>query len=218
MLYRRGDFVAPVQLICNHIPNQLLQHYNITSLCSAADTCRTMGPSAKPQFRAVGTSVSHLSAREVLASLGIFRHRIAGGRGGVPQLFEMAKLIIRDYCTGKLLHWEFPPNISPSQLSDQDDCDRVLRPNKMPGVLANSATDDSGDQQTTTSDKQSLPDTNEDLLLQLVAEDRASLGATQANASEKNGSGAAVMTKRKARHLQKQLLQNQNVNYVTSKR
>jgi hypothetical protein len=58
-----------------------------------------------------------LEAREFLTALACSRHQTSGGKGGLPRLFDMAKLVLRDYCSGNLRHWRIPPN---NELSEDD--------------------------------------------------------------------------------------------------
>ncbi|XP_053993561.1 uncharacterized protein LOC128884295 [Hylaeus volcanicus] len=87
----RGSFTAPIQLICNQIGQQLFDYYNVK----------------KDTYKSKNT---FLEAREFLTALAFSRHQTSGGKGGLPRLFDMAKLVLRDYCSGNLRHWRIPPN------------------------------------------------------------------------------------------------------------
>lgn len=56
-------------------------------------------------------SSSGLDASKFLSLLATSRGYVSGGKGGLPDLFQTAKFVLRDFTTGKLLYWVLPPDL-----------------------------------------------------------------------------------------------------------
>lgn len=204
--HMRGNFTAPVQLICDRLNAELFRHYNVgprRNQNGATSTQRTLLSN--------GRSGSKLSAREFLTTLALSRHQIAGGKGGVPQLFEMAKMVLRDYCIGKLLHWELPPGALPQSPTEEG----TLNKAKATEALENNAAIQTERHLSTKDDKEITDEDSEDdaELLEMAGEENGSGISSLNNVSVGKGAESAV-TKRKMRHMQKQQARGRNTSKI----
>lgn len=94
----KGDICEPAQLICDRATISLPHHFGV----EPAHTSWLARPShANPG--------GILDARGFLTDVAMKRKYIAAGRGGVADLFRTTKMLLKDYCSGKLLHCEAPP-------------------------------------------------------------------------------------------------------------
>eukprot|EP01071_Lankesteria_metandrocarpae_P008433 Lankesteria_metandrocarpae@DN4962_c0_g1_i2.p1 len=86
----RGDYVEPVNVLCQMIGKSLARFYNVTDALKAG---------------------APITGATLLTALANRRRYISGGKGGLPDLYRSAKIVLRDYCTGKMCHCIPPPNI-----------------------------------------------------------------------------------------------------------
>eukprot|EP00923_Selenidium_pygospionis_P023405 GHVN01040778.1.p1 GENE.GHVN01040778.1~~GHVN01040778.1.p1 ORF type:complete len:600 (-),score=101.83 GHVN01040778.1:808-2472(-) len=107
----RGEITAAAQLICDRVPGTLCHYYGVTP-----------PPSAWLQQR--GKADKRLVATEFMDAVAKSRSYTMAGRGGLPDRGRVARMMLRDYCTGKVVHFELPPNFAPTigsaLLSDQN--------------------------------------------------------------------------------------------------
>lgn len=113
----RGNFVAPIQIICDLIPYTLIQQYNLTHQFTFSRSKKTQVAQTRqlvPQHHSYGPEPlplgQRLDASKFLVQLATSRGYISGGKGGLPDLFQTAKFVLRDFTIGKLIHWILPPD------------------------------------------------------------------------------------------------------------
>ncbi|KAL8435608.1 hypothetical protein Efla_005953 [Eimeria flavescens] len=109
----RGDYLPSVEMVCRAIPHSLLRLYGISAEAyrEALKACeRSSGP-ADPQL-ARGSQhqplQERLAATPVLLAIAAQRHFVAAGKGGQPDLYRVAKIILRDFTSGRLLRCHLP--------------------------------------------------------------------------------------------------------------
>ncbi|KAK1443359.1 ras GTPase GNL1-like protein [Babesia gibsoni] len=90
----RGSLLFAVQLICNRIPKQLCQRYDVNLA-----ECVIVG---KEKRRI-------LFSQKFLECICHSRKFFSGGKGGQPDIGRAAKLVIKDYINGDLLYCAWPP-------------------------------------------------------------------------------------------------------------
>ncbi|CDJ39188.1 hypothetical protein ETH_00028655, partial [Eimeria tenella] len=112
----RGDYLASVQLICDSIPYSLIRHYGISpeayrsalKLNPYSSSSSSSGSSSSSSSSSVGGTSGPLQqgarveAAALLASVAAQRHFMSGGRGGQLDLHRVAKLLLRDFSAGRL--------------------------------------------------------------------------------------------------------------------
>lgn len=108
-----GDYISSIQLVCDWIPKTLLRHYGITADAyrEAQKTCRIIrgpqGPRGAHGNETEGLQ-ERLDASCVLVAVAAQRHFVSGGKGGQLDLYRVAKLMLRDFTTGRLLRCHLP--------------------------------------------------------------------------------------------------------------
>lgn len=119
----RGDYLSPLQVICDMIPERLIRHFNLnpayiarSSLSKARADDLLLRDADDATIRAA-LPEGRLPADRFLTLLAVTRGYVSGGKGGLPDVFQTSKLVLRDFTTGKLLHWTFPPKGPPPALS-----------------------------------------------------------------------------------------------------
>ncbi|GBE60310.1 GTPase subfamily protein [Babesia ovata] len=90
----RGSLIFAVQLICNRIPKQLCERYDVDRA-----ECVILGRDNKPI----------LFSQKFLEFICHSRKFYSGGKGGQPDLGRAAKLVVKDYVNGSLLYCAWPP-------------------------------------------------------------------------------------------------------------
>ncbi|EDO07399.1 50S ribosome-binding GTPase family protein [Babesia bovis T2Bo] len=95
----RGSLIFAVQLICNRIPNQCCERYDVDRA-----ECITINKNKKPI----------LLSTKFLECICNSRKFFSGGKGGQPDLGRAAKLVVKDYVNGNLLYCAWPPDFKPS--------------------------------------------------------------------------------------------------------
>ncbi|CDR94517.1 GTPase subfamily protein, putative [Babesia bigemina] len=90
----RGSLIFAVQLICNRIPKQLCERYDVDRA-----ECVILGRDSKPI----------LFSQKFLEFICHSRKFYSGGKGGQPDLGRAAKLVVKDYVSGSLLYCAWPP-------------------------------------------------------------------------------------------------------------
>lgn len=105
-----GDYLPSIQMICDAIPYTLVRNYGITADAyrAAQKSCRSIGGPAYPRRTQQETAVERLEAAPVLLAVAAQRHFVSGGKGGQLDLYRVAKLILRDFTTGRLLRCHIP--------------------------------------------------------------------------------------------------------------
>lgn len=112
-----GDYVTPIQIICDLIPDILIRQYNLNT--------KLLGDRRLPR----------IDALHFLTALARSRGFISGGRGGSPDLFQASKLVLRDFTLEKLPHYALPPDSAssppeslqtPCEALEQNDDDLLL--------------------------------------------------------------------------------------------
>eukprot|EP00922_Rhytidocystis_sp_ex-Travisia-forbesii_P004284 GHVS01006221.1.p1 GENE.GHVS01006221.1~~GHVS01006221.1.p1 ORF type:complete len:708 (-),score=181.12 GHVS01006221.1:260-2383(-) len=88
----RGQYLPAVQLICDRIPLQ---------------ACGTYGISTQH----AGLSDGKLDAQRFLKAFAENRKFFSGGGAGHLDFFRAARIVLRDYCTGKLVYCHLPPGV-----------------------------------------------------------------------------------------------------------
>lgn len=132
----RGDYLPSVQLICEWIPYSLLTYYGVSvqayrqalfscTFCSSSVTSKyKMG--VPQQQVTVAASSDVLEARPLLVSIALQRHFVSGGKGGQPDLYRVAKMILRDFTSGTLVRCHLPMGSVFGQLEEQKMCSAFL--------------------------------------------------------------------------------------------
>ncbi|CBZ49826.1 GTP-binding protein, related [Neospora caninum Liverpool] len=116
--HMRGEFVPSIQLLCDRIPHQLLRRYALpapdatSSLSSrspknrSAQTDRrpraSRGQEPRAEHRSGVSEASRLHAPNFLESLAQKRKFTAGGKGGQWDLYRVAKMVLKDYASGRV--------------------------------------------------------------------------------------------------------------------
>ncbi|ORM39457.1 GTPase LSG1-1 [Babesia sp. Xinjiang] len=91
----RGSLIFAVQLICNRVPKQCCERYDVDRAeCVIADR----------ENRPILLSTKFL---ELICNSRKF---YSGGRGGQPDIGRAAKLVVKDYVNGNLLYCAWPPH------------------------------------------------------------------------------------------------------------
>ncbi|CEM08633.1 unnamed protein product [Vitrella brassicaformis CCMP3155] len=117
----RGDFLPPVQLVCDKITPELLATYLPEALPTrdqdSSDTHQQQGgrhlAAHQPMLDALQRSflrTGRVDAQTFLTALAHVRGYHSGGKGGQPDLFRTARMVVQHFCTGKLRHVEMPPS------------------------------------------------------------------------------------------------------------
>ncbi|GFE54218.1 GTPase subfamily protein [Babesia ovis] len=94
----RGSLIFAVQLICNRIPKQCCERYDVDRA-----ECITINKYNKPI----------LLSTKFLECICNSRKFYSGGKGGQPDLGRAAKLVVKDYVNGNLLYCAWPPQCKP---------------------------------------------------------------------------------------------------------
>lgn len=101
------DFIDPIRLIVGKIgPEPILKRYGVSASEVRDGAIR----------RGVGETSDEM-AHQVLCGLATHRHHFL--RVGVPDETWAARRVLRDFCTGQLLHCEFPPGCESSSVGPQ---------------------------------------------------------------------------------------------------
>ncbi|CAE7594185.1 lsg1 [Symbiodinium pilosum] len=96
------DFIDPIRVIVGKIgPEPILKRYGVSASEVRDGAIR----------RGVGEASDEM-AHQVLCGLATHRHHFL--RVGVPDETWAARRVLRDFCTGQLLHCELPPGSQPS--------------------------------------------------------------------------------------------------------
>jgi len=121
------DFIDPIRLIVGKIGSEpILKRYGVSASEVRDGAIR----------RGVGEASDEM-AHQVLCGLATHRHHFL--RVGVPDETWAARRVLRDFCSGQLLHCEFPPGSEPSielqateegSESDFSDLDEFLEASK----------------------------------------------------------------------------------------
>ncbi|GIX62737.1 GTPase subfamily protein [Babesia caballi] len=101
----RGSLLFAVQLICNRIPKQLCDRYDIDRA-----ECVIVGKDNRPV----------LFSQKFLEFICHSRKFYSGGKGGQADIGRAAKLVVKDYVNGDLLYCAWPPTYN-QVVADMDE-------------------------------------------------------------------------------------------------
>ncbi|CDI76170.1 hypothetical protein, conserved [Eimeria praecox] len=107
----RGDYLPSVQLICDAIPYTLIRHLGITADAYRAACKGSQYSAGKVGHRKTDGPAGRLTrieALHVLEAVAAHRHFVSGGKGGQLDIYRAAKLILRDFTTGRLRRCHLP--------------------------------------------------------------------------------------------------------------
>lgn len=94
----RGSLIFAIQLICNRIPKQLCELYDV----NLAECVIMNRDNRKVLF-----------SQRFLEYICNSRKFYAGGKGGQLDIGRAAKLVLKDYVSGNLLYCAWPPGLNP---------------------------------------------------------------------------------------------------------
>lgn len=217
----RGDYLPSIQLVCDGIPHTLVQYYGITvdAYREAHKLYRSnvgMGERRLATGNQQETRLDRLEAAPVLLAIAAQRHFVSGGKGGQLDTYRVAKMILRDFTAGRLLRCHVPGGGVFGADAEAIEAERFLSAVRRltgtgfevpgcataaagtTGIPRRSRVSPSCDNQRQANPVSVLHELEQDLDLLEVVENGEAIKARGQQASY-------LMTKRKARQMQKQL-------------